>query len=114
MCQSMPTGLYTRWNFDSETNRYTPRQNKSRSFENMVMSCFQLTKPECEIEGFCTTSRQKKIDRFSFDGFCSQYKNVFEAIGCFYHFCPRKELRPSLTEGIQLFNVVARRESSMH
>ena len=37
-CQPMPTGLYTRWEYDSETNRFKARQNKSRSFENMVLS----------------------------------------------------------------------------
>ena len=70
MCQPMPTGLYTRWDFDSETSRFTPRQIKTRSFENMVMSYFQRTRPECETESFITTGRQKKIDCFSVDGFC--------------------------------------------
>ena len=37
MCQTMPTGLYTRWNFDLETSGLIPRQNKTRSFENMVL-----------------------------------------------------------------------------
>ena len=37
MCQPVPTGLYTRWEYDSETKRFTARQNKSRSFENMVV-----------------------------------------------------------------------------
>ena len=41
MCQTMPTGLYTRLEYDSETRRFTARQNKSRCFENMVLSCFQ-------------------------------------------------------------------------
>ena len=41
MCQPLPTGLYTRWEYDSETKRFTARQNKSRSFENMVLSYFQ-------------------------------------------------------------------------
>ena len=41
MCQLMPTGLYTRWDLDSETSRFTPRRNKTRSFENTVMSFFQ-------------------------------------------------------------------------
>ena len=40
MCQSMPTCLYTRWEFGSETSRFILRQNKTRSFENMVMSYF--------------------------------------------------------------------------
>ena len=38
MCQPMPTGLYTRWDLDSKTSGFIPRQNKTRSFENMVMS----------------------------------------------------------------------------
>ena len=40
MCQPMPTGLYTCWDFDAETSRFTPRQNKTRSFEIMVMFYF--------------------------------------------------------------------------
>ena len=62
------------------------------------MSCSQGTRPECEIESFFTTGRQKKIDCFSVDGFCSPCNTVFEAVGCFYHFCPCQELCPSLTE----------------
>ena len=96
--QPMPTGLYTRWDFDSETSLFIPRQNKTRSFKNMVMSYIQPTITECEIEIFFTTGRQKKIDCFSVDGFCSHCNTVFEAMGCFYHFCPGQELRPPLTE----------------
>ena len=98
MCQPMPTGLCTRWDFDSETSRFIPRQNKTRSFENMILSYFQRTRPECKIQGFLTTGRQKKNDCFRVDGFCSHCNTVFEAMGCFYHFFPCKELRPFLTE----------------
>ena len=98
MCQPMPSGLYTRWSCDSETSRFIPRQSKTRSFENMVMSYFQRTRPECEIESFLTSDRQKKIDCLSVDGFCSHCNTVSEAMGCFYHFSPCQELRPSLTE----------------
>ena len=98
ICQPMPIGLYTRWDFDSETSRFITRQNKTRSTENMVISYFQRTRPECEIESFFTTSRQKEIDCFSIDGFCSHCNTVFEAVGCFYHFSPCQKLRPSLTE----------------
>ena len=69
MCQPMPTGIYTRWDLASETSRFTPRQRKTRSFENMVMSYFQRTRSECEIESIFTTSKQKKIDCFSVHGF---------------------------------------------
>ena len=98
MCQPMPTGLYTRWDLDSETSRFTLRQNKTSGFEKKLMSYFQRTRPDCKIESFCTTSRQKKIDCFSVDGFCSHCNTVFEAMGCFYDFCPCQEFHPSLTE----------------
>ena len=68
MCQPMLTGLFTQWEYDSETKRFTARQNKSRSLENMVMSYFQQSRPECKIESNVFTGRQKKIDCFSVDG----------------------------------------------
>ena len=94
----MPTGLYTRWDIDSETSRFTTRQNKTHSFEKMVMCYFQRTRPDCKIKSFYTRGRQKKLDRFSVDGFCSHCNIVFDAMDCFYHFCLCQELRPSLTQ----------------
>ena len=64
----------------------------------MVMSYFQRQRPDCKIGGFYTTGAQKKIDCFKVDGFCAHCNTVFEAMGCFYHFCPYQETRPSLTE----------------
>ena len=69
MCQPMPTGLCTRWDFDSGTSIFTPRQNKTRSFDNMVISCFQRTRPDCKVESFFTIGRHNKIDCFSVDGY---------------------------------------------
>ena len=40
MCQPMPTRLYTKWNCDCESQKFMPRQNKTRSFENMVLLFF--------------------------------------------------------------------------
>ena len=71
MCQAMPTGLYTRSDFDSETTRFTLRQNKNRSFENLVMSYFQRTRPERKIESSFTTCRPKETDPCTVDGFFS-------------------------------------------
>ena len=45
-----------------------------------------------------TTGRQKKINRFSVDGICYHCNTVFEAMGCYYHYCPCQEERPSLTD----------------
>ena len=49
LCQPMPTGLYTRWEYDTDSNRFKPQQNKSGIFENMVMSYFQRQRPDCNI-----------------------------------------------------------------
>ena len=69
MCQPMPTGLYTPRDRDSETSRFTPRQNKTPTFENMVISFFQRTRPERKIENFFTTSKEKKLTALVMMGF---------------------------------------------
>ena len=71
MCQPMPTGLYTQWDYDTESIRFKPQQNKSRNFENMVVSYFQRQRPDCKIESFYITGTQKKINCFKVDGFCA-------------------------------------------
>ena len=57
MCQPMPNGHYTQWDIDSEISSFTTRQHKTRSFENMVLSYFQRTRPDCKNESFFTTGR---------------------------------------------------------
>ena len=114
MCQPMPTGLYTRWEYDSETKRFSARQNKSRSFENMVMSYFQQSRTECKIESNVTTGRQKKIDCFSVDGICYHCNNVSEAMGCYYHYCPCQEARPSLSDTDIERGIKKRQQDQMH
>ena len=46
MCQEMPTGLYTRWEFDNDSQKSRARTNRSRIFENMVMSYLQSQRSE--------------------------------------------------------------------
>ena len=113
MCQTMAPGLYTRWDFDSETSRFTPRQNKTPSFENMVMSFFQRTGPECEIESFFTTGQtEKKLIASVLMGFvliATLYSKplVASTTSVLVKSCVPLSLK-------KIFNVVARRESSMH
>ena len=113
MCQPMPTGLYTRWKYDSETKSLSARQNKSRSFEIMVLSYFQQSQPDCKIESNVTTGRQKKIDCFSIDGICYHCNTVFEAIGCHFHYCPCQEARPSLTDNEITRGITQREKDQM-
>ena len=98
MCQEMPTGLYTRWEFDTDSQKFRARTNTSRTFENMVMSYLQSQRSECKIESYYTTGKQKKIDSFSVDGFCTHCNTVFEAVGCYFHFCPCQEAKASLSK----------------
>ena len=69
MCQPMPTGIYTREEFNADLHRFKRRSNKARSLENMVMAFFQSSRPECKNEEFYTTGTQLKLNCFSVDGF---------------------------------------------
>ena len=61
MCQPMPTGLCTRWEYVSDTKRFRARQNNSRSFESMDLSYVLQSRPDCKIESNVTTGRQRKL-----------------------------------------------------
>ena len=60
MCQDKPTSLYTRWEFDTNIQKVKARHNRSRNFENMVMSFYQEQRPECKTESFCHTWKIKE------------------------------------------------------
>ena len=64
MCQEMPTVFNTRWELDTTSQKFKGRTNKSRRFESMVMSYLQSHPPECTVESYYTTGKQKKIDFF--------------------------------------------------
>ena len=112
MCQAMPTGLYTRWEFDTNLKKFKARQNKIRKFENMVMSFYQANRPECTIESIHRTGKQKKIDSFSVDGFCGHCQTIFEALGCYSNFCPCRETQPILDKD-EFENGIQKRESDI-
>ena len=98
MCQEMPTWLYTRWEFDSDSQKFKARQKKSKKFENMVMSYLQSQRPNCTIESYYTTGTQKKIDCFNVNRFCAHCKTIFEPMGCYFDFCACQEARASMSE----------------
>ena len=80
MCQDMPIGLYTRWEFDIEMQKFKARHNRTRNFEKMVMSFYQESRTECKLESFFTSGKQKKIDCFNVDCYYDHCKTVFEAM----------------------------------
>ena len=56
----VPTGLFTRWKFDTDKQKLKSRHNRSRNFENMVITFYQETRPECKIECFSHLVNRKK------------------------------------------------------
>ena len=58
ICQKMPTGHYKRSGYDSKTDRFKATNNRTRNFENLIISFFQELRPECKIESFFTSGRQ--------------------------------------------------------
>ena len=79
----------------------------------MVLSYFQQTRPECKIESNVTTGRQKKIDCFSVAGICNHCNTVFEAMGCYFHYSPCQEARPSLADNGTLSGIKKREQDQM-
>ena len=61
MCQALPTGLHTRWEMHSQCGNFKLRQDRTRSYENMVMSYFQRVRPQCKVESFYMEGIQKKM-----------------------------------------------------
>ena len=58
----------------------------------------EISRKWCRNESFYTTGKQKKFDCFYVDGYSNHGKTLSEAMGCYYHFCSCKEIRPSLSE----------------
>ena len=85
MCQDMHTGFYTRWYYNEETEA---RQNWDLTFENMVMSYFE----QPHLNAKTKVTKLQELHCFSVDGYCNQCKTVFEAMGCYFHFCPYQDL----------------------
>ena len=97
-------------NYDT---KFTPQQNKTRSFKNLVLSYFHQTRPHCKIESNVITGRQKKIDCSVLMVFCNHFNTVFEAIGYFFHYCPCQEARPSLTDNEIMRRIKKREQDQM-
>ena len=80
MCQDMPTGLYTRWYFDTDMQKFKARHKRTRNFENMVISFYQEPRPECKIESFFYLENRKKFDSFNVTAITvKQYSKQWDA-----------------------------------
>ena len=94
----MPTGLYTKLEFNDDTAKFHPKRNWRSLFEQQVIEYLQSTPPQCLIQ---SQFSHKKIGTYLVDGFCSHCNTVFEAMGCYFHFCPCQEEKRLLFEVIE-------------
>ena len=112
MCQFMPTSLYTRWNFDSETRRFISRQKKTRSFEKLVMSYSNDQDQKVKLKASLQQADRKKLSASVLMGFVLTATLCLKPWFAFAFSVPVKScVFLSLK---RIFSVVARRESSMH
>ena len=100
MTKLMPSGPYVKWEFSNERQLFIPKRNYRSHFELMTMSFQQYLRPECQIQTAFTHKKQKRIGRFFVDGYCHHCSTVFEANGCYYHFCQCQEAK---TKSLQEF-----------
>ena len=94
----MPTGLYTRWEFLTLKCRNS-RLDIIELATLRIWSCLFIKNQDQNVKLRAFLHLQTaKIDCFNVDGGCDHFKTVFEAMGCYYHFCFCQEASPSLTE----------------
>ena len=91
MTKEMPTGIYVKWEKNTTNHMFHPKRNTKSYFEYLVMNYLQARNPNCTIQSTFTTGNQKMFGNFSVDGYCSHCNRVFEAMGCYFHFCKCQE-----------------------
>ena len=98
VCQEIPNGLFTGWEFDSETERFSARSNNKET--SITWSCpVLLSRIETRLyKKFLSNGKQNKTDCLHVDGYWDHCKTVFENMGCYYHFSSCQETHSSLSE----------------
>ena len=112
MCQPMPTGLYTRWDIDSETGRFTPQQNKTCSFENMSCLIFNVQDLIAKLRASTLQADRRKLFASLLMGFVLIAKLCLKHWVAFTTFVPVKSCAHLSLK--KLSNVAAGEENSMN
>ena len=113
MCQPMPTGLYTRWDFDSKTSSFTPRQ-KTRPAAFKIWSCPISNEQDqnVKLKASLQQADRKKLTALVLMGFVLIATLYLKPCVAFTTSVPVKSC--VLLSLKRIINAVARRESSMH
>ena len=89
--------LYTLGPWFKNRQIHTLSKQHQQLRNSMVMSYFQRNRPDCKVESFDATGKQKNWVLQCW-GVFSHCNTVFEALGWVYYFCPCQQVRPSLSE----------------
>ena len=108
----MMTGLYTRRDFDLETRRFVPRQNETRSFEKMFLLISNEQGQIVKLKASLQQANRRKLTASVLMGFVFIATLSLKPWLAFTSSAPVKSC--VLLSLMRIFNVVARRESSMH
>ena len=101
MTKEMTTGLYTKWEFNDDSAKFRPKRNWRSLFEQQVIDYLQSTRPECLIQSQFSHKKTKKNWNLFSSMASAPIVTVFEAMGCYFHFCPCQEEKRLLFEDIE-------------
>ena len=86
MFKETPTGPYSKWVYNEETEKFHPKRNWRSYFEQQMMRFFELTHCNFKIQTKFTEKTKKKLCLCLFDGFYRNCNIVFEATVFFFDF----------------------------
>ena len=112
MCQPMPTGLFSRWDLDSETTRFTPRQKRPAALR--IWSCLISNEEDqnVKLKNSLQQADKTKLTASVLMGFVLIATLCLKPWVAFTTSVPVKRCIPLSLR--KIFNTVARTESSMH
>ena len=78
ICQPMPTGLYTLWEFHADLQRFKHQSNETRSFEIMVMAFFRIGDRNATLRAFTQPEPSERLTPLAFMGFAVTLKHFLK------------------------------------
>ena len=112
MCQRMLTGLYTLWDIDSETSKFTPRQNKTGSLKIWPYLNFNVQDLIVKLRASTLHADRRKLIASVLTGFFLIAKLCLKQWVAFITFDPVKSCAHLSQKKIS--NVAVGKENSMH
>ena len=72
MCQEMPTGIYTGYEWDPETEYFKPKTPTHHYFEEKVLKFYQQRHATCgRLITLANCGYQRRVGRYFVDGYCA-------------------------------------------